>query len=70
MAEVPKVPEYISQPIIKSNEELNKVREHYENERQHILLKIDGNEVRIKKSTKVSDLLKQHCAADNVLLNV
>lgn len=48
---------------------MQKKRDYYEHERQHIILKIDGNDVRVNKSTKVRDIIDGKCPG-KVLLNV
>lgn len=67
-SEPPKVPSYLAQAIQRANDELEKTRKHYNYEKQHILLKINGSEVRLNKQTKISELLAVY-APGGVLLN-
>jgi hypothetical protein len=66
--EPPKVPDYLARIIQQSNDDLEKVRQHYSHEKQHILLKINGADIRLSKDTKVGDILSVY-SPTGVLLN-
>lgn len=47
---------------------MKQTRKHYNTEKQHILLKINGSEVRLSKKTKIGDILSVY-SPGGVLLN-
>ena len=51
----PKVPAYFADPIVASNKAMEKEREVYEYEKQHIVLKIDGEDHKLKNSMTLNE---------------